>query len=332
MAKTSLKLPPLPSLKEILRIYDLKALKGLSQNFLLDMNICNKMVKQVGSLENAVVWEVGPGPGGITRAILGRNPAKVGLVEKDRRFLPVLHVLREAYGEDKVDIVHGDVLTTVFKDRISDSVKKPWDEEQDRVKLIGNLPFNISNPLLIRLVKMMSEKSDLFSFGRVPSVLTFQKEVADRIVAEPHSPCRCRLSVISQFYADSKFCFVIPGRVFVPEPDVDVGVVKIIPKVAPIVDKVSFEVAERVLTVAFNSRQKYCQTSLSKLFPPEVRREMTEKLLKISGLPPTTRSYEITNEGYRDVIYAYDELCKEFPGMSSFDHRQPNKFVGMLDG
>ena len=203
----NIQLPPLPTIGELLKIYQIRAAKHLSQNFLLDQNLCRKFVKTSGPLTDAYVLEVGPGPGCLTRTILENNPRRVVLIEKDRRFIPILKDLKIAFEsatsamptsghrqlrgseslspdapiEERVQVIRGDILTHRIEGLFPPEAVFPWDMPEDPpINVIGNLPFAISTPLLIKWLEDISLRRGIFSYGRAGFTLTFQREVADR--------------------------------------------------------------------------------------------------------------------------------------------------------
>lgn len=209
----TLRLPPLPSMKNLLKIYKLHAVKQLSQNFILDQNLSDKIIRKTGNLSDCHVLEVGPGPGGLTRSILKHQPNKVIVVEKDKRFEPTLEMLADAFAavNGNMEIIFDDIMrfnmTTVFPR----TEAKAWTDKSPRIRLIGNLPFNISTPLIIKWLHAVCKKTGPWEFGRTRMTLTFQKEVAERLVAEPSDLQRCRLSVMAQAWTKPILHFIIPG-------------------------------------------------------------------------------------------------------------------------
>ncbi|PIO65672.1 ribosomal RNA adenine dimethylase family protein, partial [Teladorsagia circumcincta] len=251
-------------------MYRLRAKKVLSQNYLMDMNLTRKIVRTAGVQPGDWVCEVGPGPGGITRAILEAECERLDVVEIDHRFIPPLELLAEA-SDDRLRIHRADVLKTNIGDLWNDGGAQrgcEWTEDPPNMHIIGNLPFNIASPLIIKLLKDMSYRRDAWRFGRVPLTLTFQMEVAKRICSPIDCDSRARISIMAQYLTEPKLLFKIPGACFVPKPDIDVGVVRFIPRIQPLISA-PFEVVEKLCRQVFHYRQKYMIKGLKTLYPKE---------------------------------------------------------------
>lgn len=207
------RLPPLPSIRDLLKLYHLNAVKRLSQNFLLDQNICDKIIRKLGALTNSQVLEVGPGPGPLTRSIIKRAPKRLVLVEKDHRFKPTLDMLADSFRmiNGKTDILYEDIMKIKLEDMFPKEEKREWNDKPPDIYLIGNLPFNVSTSLIIKWLHAIAEHRGAWVFGRTKMLLTFQKEVAERLVAPPSGAQRCRLSVMAQAWTFPVLRLVIPG-------------------------------------------------------------------------------------------------------------------------
>ncbi|XP_060736522.1 dimethyladenosine transferase 1, mitochondrial isoform X2 [Tachysurus vachellii] len=316
----SCRLPPLPTIREIIRLYNLRAQKQLSQNFLLDLRLTDKIIRQAGNLRNACVCEVGPGPGGLTRSILNAGAADLLVVEKDSRFIPGLQLISEA-APGRVRIVHGDVLTYGMDTAFPPHITKEWEDEPPDLHIIGNLPFSVSTPLIIKWLEEMSNRTGPFAFGRTRLTLTFQKEVAERLTASAGSRQRSRLSIMAQYLSTVNTCFTIPGRAFVPKPDVDVGVVHFTPLVKPRIQQ-PFKLVEKVVRNVFQFRRKHCHKGLEMLFPEAQRLRMTEELLRRADVDPTLRPADISVGQFRALTDAYGKLCRENTDLFSYEFRE----------
>lgn len=320
-----IRLPPLPSIKDVIRLYKLRALRELSQNFLMEPRLIDKIVNVAGKIENHVVCEVGPGPGGITRSIIQRAPRKIVLIEKDPRFIPSLELLADACKNKlDVDIITGDILKTDIGHYIPKDVKTEWEDSPPPLNLIGNLPFSVSTILMIRWLELISKQEGPWAFGRARMTLTFQKEVAERMAARILSSQRCRLSVMCQNWCTVKYKFDISGAAFLPKPDVDVGVVTLTPLKHPII-KQPFKMVEKVVRQIFSMRQKYSIRGAETLFPEHVREEMALKLYKMADIDPVTRPYQIANMEFARICEAYSEIIKQYPEFEHYDYRAPKK-------
>ncbi|RUS22537.1 mitochondrial dimethyladenosine transferase 1, partial [Endogone sp. FLAS-F59071] len=222
-------LPRLPAVRDLVKMYGLSARSQLGQNFILDKNITDKITASAGvSYADALVVEVGPGPGLLTRSILETGVKNVVAVERDVRFLPTLTQLAEA-SEDKLKILSGDILKIPHSDilnaaRIFTSPSMSSTStinSSDNIHIIGNLPFNVASPLLLQFLHMQSRREGLFGVGNVHMTLMFQEEVGQRLAANVGTKHRGRLSVMAQSLCDVRIVYEVPSSVFVPIPKVD---------------------------------------------------------------------------------------------------------------
>ncbi|XP_020356556.1 dimethyladenosine transferase 1, mitochondrial [Oncorhynchus kisutch] len=316
----SFRLPPLPTIGEVIKLYNLRAEKQLSQNFLLDMRLTDKIVRQAGSLRDAHVCEVGPGPGGLTRSILNAGAADLLVVEKDNRFIPGLKLLSEA-APGKLRVVHGNILTYRMDRGFPDVITKAWEDDPPDLHIIGNLPFSVSTPLIIKWLENISNRTGPFVYGRTRLTLTFQKEVAERLTASTASRQRSRLSIMAQYLCTVKSCFTIPGRAFIPKPEVDVGVVHFTPLAQPQIQQ-PFKLVEKVVRNVFQFRRKRCLKGIQMLFPEAQRPELAEVMMREADVDPTLRPTELSIPDFRALADAYSHLCSENQGLLTYDFRE----------
>lgn len=314
------RLPPLPSAGELLRLYRLRALKRLSQNFLLDPRLCSKLVRAAGQLRGAHVVEVGPGPGNLTRAVLEQGAARVTAVEKDARFLPALQVLQEVSG-GALEVCLGDARTFNME-RVFPACDGPWEGRPPNTHIIGNLPFSVATPLTVRWLEDISLRRNAWAAGRTRLTLTYQLEVAQRMAARPGHAQRCRLSLMCQNWCHVKHCFTIPGRAFVPPPDVSVGVVHLTPRAAPPVP-LPFPLVEKVARCLFAFRQKYCSRGAGTLFPTRVRDSLADKLFKVADVDPMLRPFQLTMAEFGRLCHTYNAILDRHPTLAKYNHRDP---------
>jgi len=234
----------LPPLREVIRQHSLSARKSLGQNFLLDLNLTARIARAAGPLEDATVIEIGPGPGGLTRALLALGARHVIAVERDERALPALEDISRRY-PGRLEIVCADAQH--FDPRV-------W-LGTARAKIIANLPYNIATALLI----------DWLSIEPWPPwydmmVLMFQREVAERIVARENDDAYGRLGVLANWRAETKILFDISPAAFVPQPKVTSSVVRLVPRAAP--EACERRALEQVAAAAFGQRRKMLRQSL----------------------------------------------------------------------
>lgn len=276
-------------------------------------------MRKAGNLTNAYVYEVGPGPGGITRSILNANVAELLVVEKDSRFIPGLQMLSDA-APGKLRIVHGDVLTYKMERAFPQSLKKKWEDDPPNIHIIGNLPFSVSTPLIIKWLENVSCRNGPFAYGRTQMTLTFQKEVAERLTANTGGKQRSRLSIMAQYLCNVQHILTIPGRAFVPKPEVDVGVVHFTPLTQPRIDQ-PFKLVEKVVQNVFQFRRKYCHRGLGMLFPEVQRLENTGKLLKLADVDPTLRPCQLSVSHFKSLCDVYRTMCDADPHLFAYNFR-----------
>lgn len=312
------RLPPMPTVADLVRLYRLSAKKHLSQNFLLDMNMNRKLVKAAGSVKNGYLCEVGPGPGGITRAILDKEVRHLVVIEKDSRFLPSLQILSEN-SNNRLRVILGDVLFFDMSRLFPEELVTAWEGDSPNIHIIGNLPFNIATPLIIKYLEAISTHSGVWRYGRVRMTLTFQKEVADRIVSPILTDERCRLSAMCQNWCHVTSKFNIPASAFVPKPKVDAGVVHFLPRIKPMIP-LPFKLVEKVCKHVFHHRNKKLLFGMKTLFPPDLH-HLAEVALKMVEIPPETRSYMLTLSELRRLCDVYSDLCDEHVLLYGYDYR-----------
>ncbi|KRX71894.1 Extended synaptotagmin-2 [Trichinella sp. T6] len=290
----------------------------------ITMTLKLRLVRTAGNLEGNYVCEVGPGPGGITRAILEQNPKKLVVVEKDPRFLPTLELIAESTG-GIMDIRIGDVMKYEIETEFPADVKREWSEEPPPVHVIGNLPFNVSTYLIIKWLRAMSLHEGPFAYGRTLLTLTFQKEVGERMLAPIFNRHRCRLSVMCQYLSDVKRKFTIPGRACVPSPDVDVAVMQFRPKVTPVISH-HFDLVEKFCRHLFHYRNKYCIRGIETLFPDFLKKDFSHEILRFARVSPKLAPPALAIEEIRDMCKIYEEQCLRVPSLFYYDYRQRKDF------
>ncbi|NNE79266.1 MAG: 16S rRNA (adenine(1518)-N(6)/adenine(1519)-N(6))-dimethyltransferase RsmA [Silicimonas sp.] len=264
----------LPPLRDVIATHGLVARKSLGQNFLLDLNLTAKIARAAGNLEDADVLEVGPGPGGLTRGLLAEGARRVLAIEKDARCLPALAQIAEAY-PGRLKVINADALDL----KLSEHLNPP-------IKIVSNLPYNVGTELLTRWL-------DPPEWPPVWSSLTlmFQREVAERIVAQPGTKTYGRLSILAGWRSTAKIVMDLPPQAFTPAPKVRSAVVHIAALAEP-----RFPANPKALTSlvakAFNQRRKMLRSSLKGLAPD------IEDRLRAAGIDPTDRAETIDIERF----------------------------------
>lgn len=263
----------LPPLRDVIARHGLFARRALGQNFLFDLNLTGKIARAAGNLSRSTVIEVGPGPGGLTRALLMHDAARVVAIERDERCLAALAEISEHY-PGRLEIVSGDAMSVDFAGLAADA---------DDVRIVANLPYNIGTELLIRW--LTPEKWPPFYRSMT---LMFQREVAQRIVASPGSGSYGRLAVLAGWRTEARIAFDVPPQAFTPPPKVTSSVVHIVPKAEPLPADVKR--LAKVTEAAFGQRRKMLRQSLKSLGG--------EKLLAAVGIDATRRSETLSVEEF----------------------------------
>ena len=258
----------LPPLREVIERHGLAAKKSLGQNFLFDLNLTRRIARSAGKLDDVTVVEVGPGPGGLTRALLMEGAKRVVAIERDARALPALAEIAAAY-PGRLEVISGDALDPSWRARV-----------EGPARIVANLPYNIATPLLVGWLT-----SEPWPPWYRSLTLMFQKEVAERITAKPGGKAYGRLAVLAQWRAVATKLFDIDRRAFSPPPNVTSSVVHIVPG-APVA-AIRVESLERVTAAAFGQRRKMLRQSLKSLgVAPEA-------LLEAAAIEPTRRAEEL---------------------------------------
>ncbi|TXH33482.1 MAG: 16S rRNA (adenine(1518)-N(6)/adenine(1519)-N(6))-dimethyltransferase RsmA [Rhodospirillaceae bacterium] len=261
----------LPPLRNVIAKYDLAAKKSLGQNFLLDLNLTGRIARAAGDLTTGSVIEIGPGPGGLTRALLLHGAKEVIVVERDDRCLAALEEISRAY-PGRLHIVAGDALAT--------DVAKLGQAPR---RIVANLPYNIATPLLIGWLTQATAFQSM--------TLMFQKEVVERLVAKPRTKDYGRLSVLTQWLSEPRRLFDVPPRAFTPPPKVTSSIVQIMPRPSPAYPARLADL-ERVTQAAFGQRRKMLRQSLRSIFAE------AEAVLTDLSIPPTARAEELSIEQF----------------------------------
>jgi 16S rRNA (adenine1518-N6/adenine1519-N6)-dimethyltransferase len=264
----------LPPLREVIAELGLSARKALGQNFLFDLNLTRRIAREGGPLAGRTVVEIGPGPGGLTRALLAEGAARVIVIERDERCLPALQAVGAAYG-GRLEVVSGDAL------KVDEAALAGGGSV-----VVANLPYNVATVLL---VKWLTAAPWPPWFERL--TLMFQREVAERIVAKPGGHAYGRLSVISQWRTAPRILFDVHRSAFTPPPKVTSSVVRFDLLAQPR-GEASPALLERVTAAAFGQRRKMLRSSLKSLGP------FSDALIAEAGLDPTARAEEIPVEGF----------------------------------
>jgi len=270
----------LPPLRLLVESMDMRARKSLGQNFLFDLNLTRKIARSAGPLTGTTI-EIGPGPGGLTRALLLEHAAHVIAIEKDRRASAVLSSLSVAAG-DRLTLIEADALTSPI-----------WELGTAPRRIIANLPYNIATTLLIQWLAHASCFDSM--------TLMFQREVAERITARPGEAAYGRLSVLTRWLADAEILFDVPASAFVPQPKIISSIVQIVPLAQPRYP-CSQHALEFITRTAFGQRRKMLRSSLKKI--------NGDQLLAEVGIAPESRPQDIDIEEFCKLANLYEIASK----------------------
>ena len=266
---------PLPPLREVIAAHGLAAKKSLGQNFLLDLNLTRRIARAAGPLEDTTIYEVGPGPGGLTRALLMEGAARVIAVERDERCIPALEEIASTY-PGRLTIVPADALALdearLFQEQ---AVEGP-------VRVAANLPYNIGSALLVKWLT-----SETWPPWWQSLTLMFQREVAERVTAAPGSKSYGRISVLAQWRSRAKILFDVSPHAFTPPPKVTSAILRIEPLPEPIAPARLSDL-EKVTAAAFGQRRKMLRQALKPLASD------AEAFVRGAGLDPTARAEQLS--------------------------------------
>jgi 16S rRNA (adenine1518-N6/adenine1519-N6)-dimethyltransferase len=277
----------LPPLRDVIRRHGLSAKKSLGQNFLLDLNLTARIARVAEPLDGATVIEVGPGPGGLTRALLALGARRVITIERDERATAALEEIAARYPR-KLEIISGDALRVDVRAHLAG----------ERARVCANLPYNIATALLV----------DWLTAEPWPPwydmlVLMFQREVAERIVAKVGDKAYGRLAVLVGWRSEGKIMFDVSPSAFVPPPKVTSSVVRLVPRPVPLA--CDSKTLQRVTEAGFGQRRKMLRQSLKSLGVD------TAALLASAGIAPTARAEEIPVEGFVALARIFFEQTKK---------------------
>ncbi|MDG2268127.1 MAG: 16S rRNA (adenine(1518)-N(6)/adenine(1519)-N(6))-dimethyltransferase RsmA [Alphaproteobacteria bacterium] len=266
----------LPSISQTIKEYNLFAKKKLSQNFILDLNLTNKIINLSDNVKYNSIIEIGPGPGSLTRSLLLNGAKEVIAIEKDKRFIDALQILKIA-SHNKLIIENEDALNINLKDIINKY-------NIINAEIIANLPYSIATKLLLKWIPFPKKINQM--------TLMFQKEVAERITAKPGSKKYGRLSILIGLMAEAKIIMHIPSDAFKPQPKVDSAIVQIKPKI----NKIKFNkiILEEITKNLFNQRRKQIKSTLIKFGDPL-------KICSLLNIAPSLRPEQITLEQYENM-------------------------------
>jgi len=274
----------LPPLREVIRRHELAARKSLGQNFLLDLNLTARIARAAGPLDGVTVVEVGPGPGGLTRALLATGAGRVVAIERDQRCIAALGEIAARY-PGRLTIIEGDALRFEARPHLAGA----------RARIVANLPYNVATALLVDWLTV-----EPWPPWYDQMVLMFQREVAERIVAAPGSKTYGRLSVLAGWRTEARILFDVAPSAFVPPPKVTSSIVRLEPRPTPLACPSA--ALQRVTEAAFGQRRKMLRQSLRTLGVDPA------PLLDAAGIEGTTRAEDVPVDGFVAMARAFGRV------------------------
>ena len=298
----------LPPLRAIIERLGLRANRALGQNFLLDLNLTRRIARAAAPLAGHMVIEVGPGPGGLTRALLLEGAERVVAIERDARMRPALEEIAARW-PGRLEVIMADALKLDYAALVAEHAGGL------PVKVVANLPYNVATPLLTGWLTQAAPKREGERAGAEAAAgesadwppwwqsltVMLQREVAERLTARPRTKAYGRLAVLAQWRAQPRILFEVPPRAFVPPPKVTSAVVQIVPAARPPVPR-DVAILERVTQAAFGQRRKMLRQALKSLLPDPL------PLLERAGIEPTRRAEELRVEEFVKLAASYEEM------------------------
>lgn len=275
----------LPPLRDVINRHGLRAKKELGQNFLLDLNLTARIARIASPLDQSTIIEVGPGPGGLTRGLLAEGAKKVIAIERDERALPALQEIADAY-PGRLEVLSADAMEIDYR-QLADGP----------TKLVANLPYNIATPLLTGWLHLQFEKPLFESL-----TLMFQKEVADRICAEPKSKAYGRLAILCGWMTDAHIALNVGPAAFTPPPKVSSAIAHLVPK--EMTGTPNIKSIEAITRAAFGQRRKMLRQSLKALSIE------LEPLYEAASIKGTERAEELSVEQFVQLAIAFEQHTK----------------------
>lgn len=279
----------LPSIAKLASKHDIRPLKKLGQNFIYDESLCDKIVAESGLTHGDIAIEIGPGPAGLTRSILKKNPGQLIAIEMDQRCRPLLQELQDIY--PNFSVIYSDAKKISIKSIVDQY--NPANKHHNRLRIIANLPYNVGTILLMNWLKEIDVICSM--------TIMLQREVVDRITANTNTSSYGRLSVICQLICDAKKCFDVSPKAFYPPPSIWSSIVHLTPK-PEIPHRDLLTKVEYITNMAFSGRRKKIKTSLGKLIQDtKVKHETIEELLDACQIDPNMRAENLSPQDYLKI-------------------------------